>query len=110
MMMAVPSGGHIEITVIPMPSGGHIDVAVVPMPMSLTDVNSDAADPDFDVLRDDHWFVAGVRRTGKYWKRQEWNNKKREQSILHGTLLGWGRSTSRYRHAARSAPQKSVSD
>jgi hypothetical protein len=89
MMIAVPSGGHIEVTVITMPSGGHIDVTVVPMPMSLTDVNSDAADPDFDALRDNHWFVAGVRRAGKCRHCQEWSNKKRKQSILlHGTLLG----------------------
>jgi len=72
------------------------DSVVTMMPVSQTDANSDAADPDFDGLRDDHWFVAGVRRTGKCRQRQERNNKKRKQGILHGTLWGWGRSTSRY--------------
>jgi hypothetical protein len=76
------------------------DNVVTMMPVSHTDANSDSdaahPDPDFDALRDDHWFVAGVRRTGKCRHRQEWNDKKRKQSILHGTLLGWGRSTSRY--------------
>jgi hypothetical protein len=86
------------------------DNMVAMMPVSHTDANSNAADPDFDALSNNYWFVAGVRGTGKCRHRQEWNNKKRKQSILHGTLLGWGRSTSRYRHAARSAPQKSVSD
>jgi hypothetical protein len=95
-VIAVPSVGHIEVAVVPMPSGGDIDGTAVPMPVPLTDVNSDAADPDIDGLRDDHWFVAGVRGTGKCRHRQEWNNKKRKQSILHGTLLGWGRTTSRY--------------
>jgi hypothetical protein len=56
------------------------------MPVSVTDANSDAADPDFDVFRDDHWFVAGVRRTGKCRHGQKRNNEKRKQSILHGTL------------------------
>jgi hypothetical protein len=37
---------------------------MVPMPVSLTDANGDAADPDFDVFRDDHWFVAGAQRAG----------------------------------------------
>jgi len=65
------------------------DSVVTMMPVSHTDANSDAADPDFDGLRDDHWFVAGVRRTGKCRHCQEWSNKKRKQSILlHGTLLG----------------------
>jgi len=72
------------------------DSVVTMMAMSVTDANSDATDPDFDAFRDDHWFGAGVRRTGKCRHRQERNNKKSEQSILHSTLLGWGRSTSRY--------------
>ena len=77
-------------------------MAVVPvehdsgvMPVPVTDANSDAADPDIDVFRDDHWFVAGVQRTGKCRHGHERNKKKRKQSILHGTLFGWGRSTSR---------------
>ncbi len=64
--------------------------AVVPMPMLVTDVNSDVADPDLDAFRDDHRFGAGVRRTGKCRYRQERNETKRKQSILHGTLFGWG--------------------
>ncbi len=66
----------------------------VPMPVSNADANSDAADPDLDAFRDDHWFVAAVRRTGKCRHRQERNKKKRKQSILHDTLFGWGRSAS----------------
>ena len=42
---------------------------VVPMPVSVTDPNSDAADPDVDAFRDDHWFVADVQRTGKCRQR-----------------------------------------
>jgi hypothetical protein len=48
-------------------------VVVVPMPVSLTDPNSDAADPDIGAFRDDHWFVADVQRTGKCRHRQERN-------------------------------------
>jgi hypothetical protein len=69
--------------------------AMVPMPVSLTDTNSDATDSDIDAFRDDQWFVAGVQRTGKCRHRQERNKTKAKQSILHDTLFGWGRSTSR---------------
>jgi len=70
---------------------------VVMMPVSVTDDNSNAANPDVDAFRDHHWFVADVQRTGKCRHRQERNKKKGKQSILHdGTLFGWGRSTSRY--------------
>jgi hypothetical protein len=62
--------------------------AVVPMPVSPTDSNSDAADPDIDALRDDHWFVPDVRRAGKCRHRQERNKKKGKQDILHDTLFG----------------------
>jgi hypothetical protein len=55
------------------------------MPVSLTDPNSDAAG-DF---RDDHWFVAGIQRTGKCRHSQERNEKKGKHSILHGILLEW---------------------
>jgi hypothetical protein len=68
---------------------------VVPMPVSHTDANSNGADADFDAFRDDHWFVADVQRTGNCRHRQDRNKKKRKHSILHGTLFGWGRSTSR---------------
>jgi hypothetical protein len=34
---------------------------VIPMMVSVTDANSDAADPDFHDFRHDHWFIAGVR-------------------------------------------------
>jgi hypothetical protein len=69
--------------------------SVVPMPVSITDPNSDAADPDLDALRDDHWLVAGIQRTGKCRHRQERNKKQGKYSILHGTLFGWGHFTSR---------------
>jgi hypothetical protein len=78
MVMAVPSGGHIEVT-------------MVPMPMPVADVNSHRADSDFDVFRYDYWFVAGVRRSGKCRHGQKRNNEKGKQSILHDTtLFGWG--------------------
>lgn len=67
--------------------------SVVPMPVSVTnaDANSDAADPDLNAFRDDHWFVAGVHRTGKCRHRQKRNKKKGEHSVPHdGTLFGWG--------------------
>jgi hypothetical protein len=72
--------------------------AVVPMPVPLTALNPDAADPNLDVFRDDHWVVADVHRTGKRRHRQEWNETKDKHSILgilHGTLFDWGRSMSR---------------
>jgi hypothetical protein len=71
---------------------------VVAMPVSIAAVNSDAANPDIDVFRDDHRVIAGVHRTGKCRHCQEWNKTKSKHSILgilHGTLFGWGRSTSR---------------
>jgi hypothetical protein len=74
MMMAVPAVKH--------------DSVVTVMPVSSTDVNTDAADPDVDAFRDNHWFVASIRRTGKCRQRQKRNNKQGKQSILHGTLLG----------------------
>jgi len=49
MVMAVPSG--------------QIEVTMVPMPVSLAD--ADATDPDFEVFRDDHRFVADGQRAGK---------------------------------------------
>ena len=68
------------------------DNNVIPMPVLVTDVNSDGADSDFDVFRDDHWFVAGVRRSGKCRHGQKRNNEQGKQSILHDTtLFGWGR-------------------
>jgi hypothetical protein len=71
----------------------HDRCAVMPMPVSHTDAN--ATDADFDAFRDDYWFVAGVQRTSKYRHRHDRNKKKRKHSILHGTLFGWGRSSSR---------------
>jgi len=78
IVMVVPSVGHIEASMVPMS-----------MPMSLTDPNSDAADPDIGAFREDHWFVADVQRTGKCRHRQERNKKKGKNSILHGIFLGW---------------------
>ena len=57
-------------------SVGHIEASMVPMPVSLTDPNSDGADPDICAFRDDHWFVANAQRTGKCRHRQERNKKK----------------------------------
>jgi len=71
------------------PSVGHIEASMVPMPVSLTDPNSDAADPDIGAFRDDHWFVADIQRTGKCRHRQERNKKKSKNSILHGIFLEW---------------------
>jgi hypothetical protein len=73
--------------------------AVASMPVSLTAANPDPADSDMDVFRDDDRFIAGVHRTGKGRHRQERNETKNKHGIfgiLHGTLLGWGRSASRY--------------
>jgi len=75
--------------VVVVPSVGHIEASMVPMPMSLTDLNSDAADPDIGAFREDHWFVADVQRTGKCRHRQERNKKKSKNSILHGIFLEW---------------------
>jgi hypothetical protein len=72
--------------------------AVVAMPVSLTAANPDAVDSDMDVFRNDDRFIAGVHRTGKCRHRQERNETKNKHGILgilHGTLFGWGRSTSR---------------
>jgi len=44
---------------------------VMPVPVSHTDANSNATDADFDAFRDDHWFVAGVQRTGNCRHRQD---------------------------------------
>jgi hypothetical protein len=75
VMMAVSSRGHIEAT-------------MVAMPVSLTDPNSDAADPDVGDFRNDHWFADG-QRTGKCRHRQKRNKKESKCNILHGTLLCW---------------------
>jgi len=90
----------------------HADDSVIPMPVPVTDVNSDGADSDFDVFRDDHWFVAGVRRTGKCRHRQERNGEKRKQSILHDTTfsLNWGPFGPDIKQNARLPLLKSVSD
>jgi hypothetical protein len=82
VMMVVPSVEH--------------DLRCAVVPVSFTDTYSDAADPDIDAFRDNHWFVACVQRTGKCRHRQKRNKTKGKQSILHGTLFGWGRSMSRY--------------
>jgi hypothetical protein len=84
MMVAVPSVGHIEAR-----------TRMVPMPVSLADHNSDAADSDIGVFRDDQWFVGDVQRTGKCRHRQERDEKKGKHSILHDILLGLGCSRSR---------------
>jgi hypothetical protein len=84
VMVAVSSIGHIKAS-----------TRMVLVPVSLTDSNSDAADSDIGAFRDDHWFVADVRRTGKCRHRQKRNKKKGKHSSLHDILLGLGRSPSR---------------
>jgi hypothetical protein len=51
VMVVVPSVGHIETS-----------IRMVPMPVSLTDPNTDAADPDIGVFRDDHRFERSPSR------------------------------------------------
>jgi hypothetical protein len=77
-------------------SFAHIKASIVPMPVSLTDPNSDAADSDIRIFRDNSWFVADVRRTGKCRHGQERNKKKGKHRILHDILLGLGCSPPRY--------------
>ena len=74
------------VTVIAVSASGHIEVTTVPMTMSITDIDADAADPDFDIFGDEHRFVA-VQGTGKCRHGKEWNNKKRKQNILHDILF-----------------------
>jgi hypothetical protein len=52
------------VAIVVVPSVGHIETSTVPMLVSLTDPNSDAADPDIGAFGDDQWFVADVHRTG----------------------------------------------
>jgi hypothetical protein len=66
----------------------HIEASIVPMPVPLTDPNSDPADSDIGIFRDDSWFVADVHRTGKCRHGQERNKTKGKHSILHDILLG----------------------
>jgi hypothetical protein len=68
----------------------HIEASVIPISVSLTDPNPDATDSDFGAFRDDNWFVADVRRTGKCRHGQERNKKKSKHSILHDILLEAG--------------------
>jgi hypothetical protein len=74
------------VVVMVVPSGGHIEAALVPMPVSLTDPNSDAADPDVGAFRNDQWLVANGQRTSKCRRRQKRNKKENKCSILHGTF------------------------
>ena len=83
------------VVVIAAPSGGHIEVAMAPMPVSFADPNSDAADPDIGAFGDNYWFVATGQRTGKRWHRQDRNEKESKCNILHGTLPFSGRTPSR---------------
>jgi hypothetical protein len=55
------------IVVVVAMSRGHVEVTVVPMPVSLADANADTdvADLNSDVFRDDHWFVASAQRAGE---------------------------------------------
>jgi hypothetical protein len=66
----------VAIAMVVVPSVGHIEASMVRMPVSLTDPNSDAADPDIGAFGDDYGFVAAARRTGKRRHRQERNKKK----------------------------------
>jgi hypothetical protein len=80
----------VAVVMMVVPSVGHIKATMVPMPVSLTDPNSNAADPDIGTFRDDHRFVAGGQRTGKCRHHQERSKKKGKHNALHGILLGWG--------------------
>jgi hypothetical protein len=53
------------VTVIAVSSSGHIEVTMVPMTVSLTNADTNTANPDFNVFRDDHRFVADGERAGK---------------------------------------------
>jgi hypothetical protein len=46
-----------KLAVVP---GAQIETSTVPMPVLFTDRNSDAANSDTNVFRDDNWFVADV--------------------------------------------------
>jgi hypothetical protein len=59
-------------------SRGHVEVTMVSMPVSLADANTDVADLNSDVFRDDHWFVASAQRARKCRHRYKRNNKKSE--------------------------------
>jgi hypothetical protein len=90
------------------PSGGQIEAAMVPMPVSLTDPNSDAADPDIGTFGDDDWFVAVGQRTGNRRHCQEWNKKESKRKILHDTLLCRDARRPAARQNARLVFMKSV--
>jgi hypothetical protein len=47
----------LDLVVVPI---AHIEASSVPMSVWLADRNSDAANSDIDVFRDDNWFVADV--------------------------------------------------
>ena len=87
-----------------------VNAYFVAMPVSVTDPNADAADPDLDVVRDDHRLVAGARRTGECRHRQKRNKKNSKHNVLHGTLFGWELVKSRWTQDARLVLSTSVSN
>ena len=77
------------VTGVVVSSFAHIKASTFPMPVSLTDPNPDAADSDFRIFRDNNWFVADVRRTGKCRHGQERNNKKGNTAFFMTHSSGW---------------------
>jgi len=67
-----------------------MDPHFVVMPVSVTDAYADAADPDLDIVRDDHRLVAGVRRTGECRHHQKRSKKNGKYNGFHDTLFDWG--------------------
>jgi hypothetical protein len=53
------------VTVIAVSSSGHIEVTMIPVTVSVANADANAVDPDYDVFRDDHRFVAAGQRAGK---------------------------------------------
>jgi hypothetical protein len=53
------------VTVIAVSSGGHIEVTMIPVTVSVTNADANAIDPDYDVFRDDHRFVGAGQRAGE---------------------------------------------
>ena len=92
---------HIILTVVVIVAGvtvslfAHIKASVIPILVSLTDPNPDATDSDFGAFRDDNWFVADVRRTGKCRHGQERNKKRANTAFFMTFSQGLGRSQSR---------------
>jgi len=76
------------------PSVGHIEASMVPMPVSLTDPNSDAADPDIGAFRDEpiQQRRADKPRSARHQDRHETSvkavfSREAESRPLHSTIF-----------------------